>query len=775
MQNNAATFQCPNEYCKAANHESEKLCQQCGTPIVKRYLWAVGEGVEDVKIGEIVGERYWQKGTRIFVDTKPGLPPETPVAEIPRAVKPYLRLISYRLQVPQVYGLLSTGTRTTTEILLLEQAAIYPDGTPLAGQLMPDLICEWETATSLRQLNWLWQIAQLWQPLCTEGVGSSLLDPKLLRVEGSLVRLLELSSDRNATPILADLGKFWLQLVAKAQPDITEFLAQLCQSLVEGVPSTEYLVGLLERGISEIGRNQARTITISTYTDTGPSRQRNEDACYPPSKTTISTPTTAPLAIVCDGLGGHEGGNIASSLAIETIQQQVQQLPINHPDLDATTLSSEIERFARTANDKISQCNDQQNRYGRQRMGTTLVMALAHLHEIYIAHVGDSRAYWITRSGCHQVTLDDDVASREVRLGYALYRYALQQASSGSLVQALGMTSSSTTLFSASKSSLHPTVGRFILDEDSIFLLCSDGLSDFDRVEQYWQEVLPIFDGTDVASIVARLVEIGNTQNGHDNVTVGLVYCQVTPQQLNKALSASSLLQQVDYADTDKEIGVEDSDITVPVNAATADVKFAPLKQPEPVQTKVLPSKKRKRRSLLPILLGIGFLLTLGGGIAAYLFLPEISRRFNPVKSSSVIPPELPTSPVPLVNQSIPVVSVGTLIQIKSQITINQNQLSNSSAIAKPTAETSTVIVPAHSILEVVGKQENLRQGDLLKLRSLCLPSSTTPNPASNIKPQLRLGQEILIPQTKLNPANSEIVPTQGNICPPRILTTPVN
>ncbi len=93
-------------------------------------------------------------------------------------------------------------------------------------------------------------------------------------------------------------------------------------------------------------------------------------------------------------------------------------------------------------------------------MGTTLVMALAHIHELYVAHVGDSRAYWITRTGCYQVTLDDDVACREVRLGYSLYRDALEQVAAGALIQALGITSSNT---------LHPTVQRFPVDEDCVF------------------------------------------------------------------------------------------------------------------------------------------------------------------------------------------------------------------------------------------------------------------------------------------------------------------
>jgi hypothetical protein len=122
------------------------------------------------------------------------------------------------------------------------------------------------------------------------------------------------------------------------------------------------------------------------------------------------------------------------------------------------------------------------------------------------------------------VTLDDDVASREVRLGYSFYRQALQHPSAGSLVQALGMGNSNM---------LYPSVQRFILDEDSIFLFCSDGLSDNERVEEYWEtEILPLLEGEiDTATLSNRLINLANSRNGHDNVTVGLIYCQVTDTQ----------------------------------------------------------------------------------------------------------------------------------------------------------------------------------------------------------------------------------------------------
>jgi protein phosphatase len=227
------------------------------------------------------------------------------------------------------------------------------------------------------------------------------------------------------------------------------------------------------------------------------------------------------LAVVCDGIGGHEGGNVASNLAIETIQKQVKELTsVADDNIDPSMLLSDLERAVATANDKISQRNDSEHRQGRQRMGTTIVMALPIAHEIYITHVGDSRAYWITRHSCHQVTLDDDVASREVRLGYALYREALQHSGSGSLVQALGMSKST---------SLHPTSQRFIVDEDAVFLLTSDGLSDFDRVEESWEtEILPLLSGkTSIENVAQRLIEIANTKNGHDNVTIALIHYNV--------------------------------------------------------------------------------------------------------------------------------------------------------------------------------------------------------------------------------------------------------
>ena len=579
MENEGEKLYCPK--CQASNPLTHKFCQQCAAPLPKRFLWVSGDGNAKGNPGEILAERYLVIEQSILLDTKPGLLPQSPELETLQAIRPYLRLFPYRLHIPQVYGVLkSLDEPSSPEILLLESPPLFQEPESQKVKLYDNLITAWENATAMKQLNWLWQIAHLWQPLASEGVVSSLLSPELIRIEGSLVRLLDLCPDNQAaTPDLVNLGKFWQQSLPASKPAIADLINQITEDLIiQKIYSPEQLINVLDQGLSVVGRSQINSVTITTRTDTGPSRQRNEDACFPLSGTTISKPPqSTALAIVCDGIGGHEGGNVASDLAIKTVQQQVSDLTKVPPEhLDPPTVIADLEKAASVANDKISQQNDSENRQGRQRMGTTLVIGLPLGHEIYIAHVGDSRAYWITRQGCYQVTLDDDVASREVRLGYALYREAVQQSGAGSLVQALGMSPSS---------SLHPTAQRFIIDEDSVFLLCSDGLSDFDRVEEYWDtEILPLLiDKVEINDIANKLIEIANNQNGHDNVTIALIHCQVKYSEPEVSVDPDSIdTSPIPVVEEESKVSTEmpeeDSDQKTQVVADTAPGRrFDPL------------------------------------------------------------------------------------------------------------------------------------------------------------------------------------------------------
>ena len=746
MENDAATLYCPNELCQAPNPLTHKFCQQCRTPLPKRYLWVVGDGESVGNSGEILADRYLVISQSLLFDTKPAFVHEAPGLENLQSIRPYLRLIPYRLHVPQVHGLLQLAdNQQVREILLLEKPPLFTNNSTNQVQLYNDLITAWSHATSMRQLNWLWQIAQLWQPLASEGVASSLLDANLLRVEGSLVRLLELRVDSSIAPELPQLGEFWQQLCQEAKPAIAELVNQICRSLIEReINSSEHLIEVLDKGLADLGKTQTPTINIITKSETGPSRQRNEDACYPAAGTLLSKPPhSTALAIVCDGIGGHEGGNVASDLAIETIQQQVQHLTKVAPDhIVPANLLTDLEKAAAVANDKISQRNDSENRQGRQRMGTTLVMALPIAHEMYITHVGDSRAYWITRHGCYQVTLDDDVASREVRLGYAIYREAVQQSSSGSLVQALGMSPSI---------SLHPTAQRFILDEDSIFLLCSDGLSDFDRVDEYWEtEILPILTGeTDVVKVANRLVEIANTKNGHDNVTIALVHCQVKYSEPKSKLTAvipePSPIKASDYAPT----------------VAQNTVLSSPNQK-----TQVIPERKPATPLKVPLQLGVILLLVTGAGFLGYLATQWRSQLTTAGNSPSQVQGTDPSVvTVPGKQVSLSYLDRGFEITSDKEIALSKNK----------SAPNLGITAPAGSVLQVVEKPIPQQQGFLVHLRVCSVGSaatqlnnstaqtvkklSNTKSSTTPSKPLVKNGEEGWIELSRLERLNPSVFP----------------
>lgn len=674
MENDAVTLCCPNEYCQSANPLTHKFCQQCSTPLPKRYLWAVGSDFSHCHPGSILsdaGARYLVINKSILLDIKPGLLPEIPELDNLEKIRPYLKLITYRLHIPQVYGVLNLSNgQTKTEILLLEKPPLIVNASITQVSLCQSLDDSWSQASSMRQIHWLWQLANLWQPLLIEGVASSLLDNYLLRVEGVLIRLLELRFDDKNSPTLCQLGEFWQQLLPTTKPNIAPFVQQVCDWLIKGeINSSSQLIKILDQGLSQLAKSQTATIKIYTKTDPGPSRPRNEDACYPAGDTLITkSPTENTLAIVCDGIGGHEGGNVASNLAIETIYKQVKELTsVPTDNIDPSLLLLDLERAVAKANDKISQRNDNEHRQGRQRMGTTIVMALPIAHEIYIAHVGDSRAYWITHHGCHQVTLDDDVASREVRLGYALYREALEHRGSGSLVQALGMSKST---------SLHPTSQRFIVDEDAVFLLTSDGLSDFDRVEESWEtEILPLLSGkTSIEDVAQKLIEIANTKNGHDNATIALVHYHVEYSEPETIITAdiSHLLPDTELYSAGDDTANGQSFINNP-------------------KTQVISERKTAKLSQLPLQLFILLGLTLSSGLLGYWFKLQIKSPTTIISS----PSPFSSQPLPLTAQrTLDNLSLNWVIQANSLITLNKQPF------------------PAKSFFQVIDKKPNPNGGN---------------------------------------------------------------
>ncbi len=716
----------------------------------------------------MVNQRYVLKRDRIFLDTKPGLAPDS-LPELPGFLLPYLHLSAYPLHVPRVYAILrASGAELDVKranqledrlkdeyVLMLESSALAIAAQPSQSatsqsatsqsaaevpELLPTLSSCWSAAPPLRQLNWLWQIAQVWDAFYAEQVTLSLLDNALLRVDGSLLRLLALSDAQSPLPpsTLIDLARSWQPLVESAHPAVRPFLERLCEQLERQQISAEQLSEQLAQAMTVCAQEQGVRYDLATYTDQGPTRKRNEDACYPASGThqgltSEETRQTPQLLIVCDGIGGHQGGDVASKLAISTIEARLLPLLVDdQPELSATELILSIESAICAANDEISAQNDRHQRQARDRMGTTLVMALIKGADVYIAHLGDSRAYRIGANNCQQVTLDDDVASRQVRLGGSLYREVLMQPGSGSLIQALGMGSSQ---------SLRPTVQRFVIDESCMFLLCSDGLSDGDRVEQFWPSVLwpLVLESGSVAEVGKQLVDLANKYNGHDNVTVGLLNAQVVrvsdrivPRVLSRELpqsnSGASSLEST-LADASPKHN-QTGNASAPLSAAPIQTRAQTKLMTVKGDSQISP-KTSNKTSKLPITLA-ALAIMAAIGTALYLLVPIIlSDRFSPSvedgASSSPADTAAPNAstgvdPVTGTSPSPAQLTLGSYARIQR----SDNSLALYLSPVAGRASDPNVItgsIPTGSIVQVISKQTTDDQSEWVQVKLCSIPS----------------------------------------------------
>lgn len=492
------------------------------TSPTKTYLWAIGPGTEAVPVGQHIRDRYEVIAPHIWLDLTPDAPPQPP-ASLPEAALPYLNAHSHRLHVPGVYDVVPQPDGTPW--LLLENAPINTRST----QLYPTLSASWATAASIRQMSWLWQLWQLWEPLLALGVAASLRDLDNIRVEGWRIRVLQFIVD-SVPPSLEDVILAWYPLLEQASSAIAPALKAMGKAVLAGDLSAEAVAVDLNHCLRQEMAQARYQFRIAGATHSGPNHARNEDACYPEGELPdIPAPR---IAIVCDGVGGHEAGEVASHATVRALQLQLQGL-LTEAGQEASALAPEVIKqqigaAIRVVNDLVSAQNDRQSRSDRQRMGTTLVMALVVpqrlqtadgwrlIDELYIAHVGDSRAYWITPDYCHQLTVDDDIAGRDTAAGRSFYTALRDRQEAGALTQAIGTRDSTF---------LTPHIQRFVLDDAGVLLLCSDGLSDNHRIEAAWANYIGLItkDIISLQSAVDSWIELANQKNGHDNVSVVLL------------------------------------------------------------------------------------------------------------------------------------------------------------------------------------------------------------------------------------------------------------
>ena len=252
-------------------------------------------------------------------------------------------------------------------------------------------------------------------------------------------------------------------------------------------------------------------------THTGKKRDHNED-CFgivsrierrdSPKGKNISAQG---LYILCDGMGGHAGGEIASSMTVDLLRDYFETrwgdtLP------DEQTIREGIV----AANEAVFEINQKNSAQGSGRMGTTLVLVLIQDQNIAVAHVGDSRCYGITPTqGLIQLTLDHEVGQQQILRGVDP-EIAYGRPDSYQLTQAIGP---------RDRNYIAPDIRFFELQEDTLILLASDGLTDNQLLENYWlTNVAPLLSNdSNLQDGVDRLIDFANEYNGHDNITAMVV------------------------------------------------------------------------------------------------------------------------------------------------------------------------------------------------------------------------------------------------------------
>jgi serine/threonine protein phosphatase PrpC len=167
------------------------------------------------------------------------------------------------------------------------------------------------------------------------------------------------------------------------------------------------------------------------------------------------------MAIVADGMGGHQAGDLASQMAIEIIQEHLQSLE-KHMSLDQCKAA--LQAAIGNANQSIYEFAQSKEQY--HGMGTTVVAILANEQFLAIGHIGDSRAYLVSEDQILQLTEDHSLVTELLRSGEITAEEATNHPRRNVLTRALG-----------TDAHVEVEVGHFEWKENHIVLMCSDGLS----------------------------------------------------------------------------------------------------------------------------------------------------------------------------------------------------------------------------------------------------------------------------------------------------------
>lgn len=237
-----------------------------------------------------------------------------------------------------------------------------------------------------------------------------------------------------------------------------------------------------------------------SISDTGLVREQNQDYCD-----IVRFSDDQLLAIVCDGMGGAQAGNVASRLACEVFTGEIRRTV--SAGMTPNAIADMMISAAELANETVYE----QSQLGAEfaGMGTTLVAVFLQGGEATVANIGDSRAYYLNRSGITRLTVDHSVVEDMVRRGELTPDQARRHPRRNLITRAIG-----------TEKTVVCDVFKRTIPSGDFLLLCTDGLSGVVSDQEMLFEVV---HGASPDNCCRRLLSIALAAGAPDNVTLALI------------------------------------------------------------------------------------------------------------------------------------------------------------------------------------------------------------------------------------------------------------
>lgn len=244
----------------------------------------------------------------------------------------------------------------------------------------------------------------------------------------------------------------------------------------------------------------AATYSFHAQTDPGLMRANNEDA--------YSYDAVAGLAVLADGMGGYNAGEVASSMACQCIREDLSAWLVQAQD------AATLEEVRRALEDSVTRANKAVFRAATENaqyagMGTTLVAGVFYGDTLVLGHIGDSRCYRLREGWLTQITRDHSLLQEQIDAGYMTPEQAAMSINRSLVTRALGV-----------DAAVLLEVHEHAVEPGDLYLLCSDGLSDMLR-ESEIARILQQPVG--LQAQVRNLIAAANARGGRDNITALLV------------------------------------------------------------------------------------------------------------------------------------------------------------------------------------------------------------------------------------------------------------